>query len=284
MAVNPKHAPLIERGRLAALSIADSHGLKVENVELVHFGCNITYRMLPYDLVARVSGRAGKFSSHADARRREMEVSRYLAEAGAPVVSPSGILPAGPHEEDGLIISFWDYVEEGDIDFRKQNAVATLQECHAAFADYPGELPFLHGYADARRLFLQYWREGELTEREFRETLSRISEMDDLLARMKEEMDTPPVPLHGDSHLRNTICVGSGEFTRPLWIDWEDVCCGPVEWDYACLIVNLLDYPVRNRKYIRAIKKLVADHNDPARLDLLIRARELQIDVWDGIP
>ncbi|NKB21757.1 MAG: phosphotransferase [Alphaproteobacteria bacterium] len=274
MSYPPGYTDLVERGERAALSIARAQRLEIEKTELIYFGCNVTIRLHPHNIVARFSGRAAKFSSHVAARTREMEVSRYLADADAPVVSPSNIIDAGPYEEEGLMISFWKFFVEGDIDQRKI----------AALADYPGELPFLHGYADARRLFMQYWREGELTEEEFRETLGRISEMDIALAIMKEEMNAPPVPLHGDSHLRNTLCVGTLENPKILWIDWEDVCCGPVEWDYACLLVNLYDFPDRNEHHIANMKAAIADHTDPDRLELLIKARELQIDIWDGIP
>jgi hypothetical protein len=42
---------------------------------------------------------------------REIAVTTYLAEQGAPVVVPSRELPPGPHERDGFPISFWTYVE-----------------------------------------------------------------------------------------------------------------------------------------------------------------------------
>ena len=37
------------------------------------------------------------------------------------------------------------------------------------------------------------------------------------------------VPLHGDAHPGNLLIGPNG----PAWIDWEDVCLGPVEKDIA---------------------------------------------------
>jgi Ser/Thr protein kinase RdoA (MazF antagonist) len=38
-------------------------------------------------------------------------------------------------------------------------------------------------------------------------------------------------PVHGDAHLRNVFVTEDG----PLWADLENVSCGPVEYDLACL-------------------------------------------------
>ena len=39
-------------------------------------------------------------------------------------------------------------------------------------------------------------------------------------------------PLHGDAHAGNLIATRDGL----LWIDFEDVCRGPVEWDLATMM------------------------------------------------
>ncbi len=156
MAEELSKTAMIERAHRAALSVAAAHGLDVERTELFHFGCNATIRPHPHKIIARVSGRAGGFSSHAAARQRELDVSRYLAAAGAPVIPPSSIIDAGPHEEDGVIVSFWDYIVESKSRRDRKHALDALHKCHEALADYPGELPFLHGYADARRLCPRY--------------------------------------------------------------------------------------------------------------------------------
>ena len=278
---------MTERALRAALSVAAAHGLEVESTQLIHFGCNVTIRLHPFDIVARVSGRAGGFSSHPAARQREMDISRHLAAAGAPIIAPSSMIAAGPHEEDGVIVSFWDYVAKHDRPLKKIHALDPLHACHEALTDYPRELPFLHGYADARRLFLRFWREDVLKIDEVHEILQRITQMDEALAKMRENLPSPPVPIHGDAHFSNTICTidgGDGSTASYLWIDWEDVCCGPVEWDYACMMVDLENRPWHNFSAIRALKKAIRDKVDQSRLNLLINARELQVDIWAACP
>jgi thiamine kinase-like enzyme len=40
-------------------------------------------------------------------------------------------------------------------------------------------------------------------------------------------------PLHGDAHPGNLIATREGGL---VWIDFEDVCLGPVEWDLATMM------------------------------------------------
>jgi thiamine kinase-like enzyme len=40
-------------------------------------------------------------------------------------------------------------------------------------------------------------------------------------------------PLHGASHPGNLVAVRGGGI---VWIDFEDVCLGPVEWDLATIM------------------------------------------------
>ena len=40
-------------------------------------------------------------------------------------------------------------------------------------------------------------------------------------------------PLHGDAHPGNLISTRNGGL---MWIDFEDVCLGPVEWDLATMM------------------------------------------------
>ncbi|MGY9018866.1 MAG: phosphotransferase family protein [Alphaproteobacteria bacterium] len=83
----------------------------------------------------------------------------------------------------------------------------------------------------------------------------------------------PPVPIHGDAHFSNTFFTGGSSNSSFLWIDWEDVCCSPVEWDYACMMVDLENRPWHTFSAIRDIKAAIRVKVDHDRLDLLIDAR-----------
>ena len=60
---------------------------------------------------------------------REIAVTTYLAEQGAPVVGPSRELPPGPHERGGFPISFWTYVEPDP------DRTPTTDDCSAMLVD-----------------------------------------------------------------------------------------------------------------------------------------------------
>ncbi len=117
---------------------------------------------------------------------------------------------------------------------------------------------------------------------EIHETLGRISAMDDALGALKNDIPTKFVPIHGDSHFANVLC--SNDNSGVFWLDWEDVSSGPVEWDYACMLNYLEDYPVRDHNLKRAFKAALADRIDPDCFNPMLEARELQSDLWDMFP
>lgn len=274
-------AALTDRARRAACAVAERHGVAVETPEPISFGSNVILRLWPHNMVARVSGVAARIRPNDDAAMREIAAARFLADGGAPVVPPSSLIAPGPHREDGLIVTFWDHVGDDGTQGADMEALAALQRCHAVLADYPDALPYLHGYAEARRLFLQLWRDNALGWIGAHETVHRLAALDEALAAMRGDADAPAIPLHGDAHLGNVLYAASRTGSGALWIDWEDVCTGPVEWDYACMIV---DFRKNLKKTGRdaALIAAVTDDIDRARLDVMIEARSLQLDMWDA--
>ena len=65
-------------------------------------------------------------------------------------------------------------------------------------------------------------------------------------------------PLHGASHPGNLVAVRGGGI---VWIDFEDVCLGPVEWDLA----TIMD------------EGAVAKYHDPEALARCTELRALQV-------
>jgi len=161
---------------------------------------------------------------------REVAVSRYLAERGAPVVGPAAIMPARPFIEEGMVVTLWPHVPHGEAHYDSPQDVAdaayALRRVHDTFAGYPGALPsygerieecaaLLHdraalpGLADADRTFLMRAYED--------------------LSRSLARFTLRPQPIHGDAHLGNVLATPKG----PLWTDFETACLGPREWDAA---------------------------------------------------
>ena len=62
--------------------------------------------------------------------------------------------------------------------------------------------------------------------------------LDQAMEEIRDAPDAENRVLHGDAHLGNVLCVCETAAYPVLWIDWDDVCVGPIEWDYACMAVN----------------------------------------------
>lgn len=144
---------------------------------------------------------------------REVAVSRYLADAGAPVVPPWH--DPGPHDADGLEVSLWEWCEPSDAHLAPAEFGRLLKDLHDVLDAYEAELPVLVGpltdIATALRVS---------DDRVLHETAERLVPL---------AMSWPRRPLHGDAHTGNVLSTPTG----PLWMDFEDVCVGPVEWDLA---------------------------------------------------
>ncbi len=127
-------------------------------------------------------------------------------------------------------MSLWPYVEHGRAAVEADAALAavTLESVHLALCDYRGELPVYtqaldHCWtvlaADGTSAALGAHDTG-LLKTQFR--------------RLRDEVEGTAkewVPLHGDAHLGNLLLGGQS----PLWVDFEDACVGPREYDIACL-------------------------------------------------
>lgn len=144
--------------------------------------------------------------------RREVDVVSWLTARGAPVVPCWS--PAGPFSVDGLTVSLSTWVEPvGDVgpaDFGR-----LLGTLHEALADCPLDLPLLV---------------GPLTDVTSALTLSDDPALHVAAARILPLTKTwPRRPLHGDAHRGNVLVTADG----PRFMDFEDVCVGPLEWDLA---------------------------------------------------
>ena len=185
----------------------------------------------PAPVVARVATCMPKLRAPIAAwLDREIAVTKFLSGQGAPVVAPSGELPPGPHEHDGFAISFWTYVRpDPDRTPTADDCSAMLGDLHAVLRSYPGELPMLGADDTSRGLELLDQAGDVLSEADV-ELLRATAE------RVRPFWEAPNgavQPLHGDAHPGNLIATRDG---RLVWIDFEDVCLGPLEWDLATMM------------------------------------------------
>lgn len=97
MQANVVLEPTSERALRTATDIARDLGLSFVDADVLRDQSNLLLHFRPTPVVARIAtGTVGV--RHGSAwLARELAVAEHLTAAGAPVVSPSGELPPGPH-------------------------------------------------------------------------------------------------------------------------------------------------------------------------------------------
>ncbi len=219
------------RAVAAAMALARKNGLRVGEPTVLNDLFSLMVHLKPAPVVARVATCMPKLRTPiSDWLGLEIAVTTYLSEQGAPVVAPSRELPPGPHEYDGFAISFWTYVRtDPDRTPTAADCSAMLVDLHDALRSYPGELPML-GANDIPRGLEMLDQAGNVLSQADVDLLRVAAE------RLRPFWEAPSgdlQPLHGDAHPGNLIAARDGGL---VWIDFEDVCRGPVEWDFATIM------------------------------------------------
>jgi Ser/Thr protein kinase RdoA (MazF antagonist) len=219
---------LNRRGLAAAVALAPGLGLPAADPVILSGRGNLLVHFAPAPVVARVA------TLTAWSRRdplawlvREVAVAGYVADRGGPVVPPSRAADPGPHVQDGFAISLWEFVPAS---LRRPSPVelgAALASLHLAAADCPADLGDLTPARDQISDGLDALE---------RESALAPAEADALRARQELLLgrlgDTgPAIVLHGDAHGGNLIATAGGW----RWIDLEECCRGPAEWDLATM-------------------------------------------------
>ncbi|HEY9669451.1 MAG TPA: phosphotransferase [Coleofasciculaceae cyanobacterium] len=253
---------LTARAVAAAVSVADAHGIKVDNPRILADAYSMRVHLQPAPIVARVSTITPLLRCPIESwLAREISVVEFLVERNAPVIAPSDLLPAIPHQSDGLFMTFWRYVQPVS-DALSESAIAgeMLAELHAVLHDYPGELPLLAPPLNDIPRGLK-----RLEHAEDRLPVSDLKLLQDtydqLLSQLNHSVDSVQ-PLHGDANVSNLIPTAKGL----LWNDFEDTCRGSIAWD----LINLDD----------AGRAAYPNAPDLATLEPYFKLRQLHAIVW----
>lgn len=207
----------------AAVAVARKAGLEVREPRLLRDLTNVLVHLAPESVVARVPMTFTRLRGR-DWIERELELTAFLAGAGAEIAGPARSVSSGPYEQDGFLVTLWEYIEhdpERPLDAR--SAGRALHEVHELLAA-----------ADVQGLD-HFARLGEI------ETLVALLPLSaeertlfgEALVAARETVDrlgVPLQPIHGDAHQGNILRSPSG----PLWSDFENLCVGPRELDLAC--------------------------------------------------
>jgi len=257
---------LSSRALLAAVLVARDLGLRCDSEpKLLADGANVLAHLNPSPVVARIATTTALVRKPA-ARwlQRDLNMARFLAAQGCPVLAPSGELPAGPHLRDGFAISFWQFVEH-DRNYVPSAAetASLLRELHAVLRGYPGELEYLNPFFEIPGWLDDAETMGALTS----EDSAMLRRAHQEIAAQIHELNLSEQSLHGDAHRKNLLKTPKGL----IWIDFEDSCRGPIPWDLACFV---------NAAGEDQDAALASCNADPAQLAPFLAARDLQGAVW----
>lgn len=259
-----------ERAIEAVTDLARELGLHV-TPRVIADRSNLVLRLEPRPLVARVAMATSTARVGLDWLRREVELARFLA--GHPVTRLAEELDAGPHEREGLVISFWALEELLERPADPLEAGRALAACHRALVAYPRErLPWLGGWEEARAVRS---RAAARFSSDERARIDRAWDEAEAVLEGAESRTASWQPVHGDAHLGNVLGTARGA----LWTDWEDAFVGPVEYDLACLR-SRAELFGEERERIEAACVGYGEDVDPELVRELGLVRNLQVIVW----
>jgi Phosphotransferase enzyme family len=225
----------------AASAVAAGCGIAPDGAVVIHSGSNVAVHLRPAPIVARVM--TGTVALHDDPRTwlaREISVLEFLAPSGL-AVSPSRLMPPGPHCRDGLWMTFTEWVPDVEPPPERGSAIhadearslgRALKRLHEHLRPFDGELGGLPElYGDIERLL----RQLTPADADERDAIALLGERLNVLRKVVFESSRPTQALHGDVSLRNLLRPPR----RLLWNDFEDTFRGPIHWDVASAVGSL---------------------------------------------
>ena len=198
----------------------------------------LVVRLTPCDTVARVAS-----VTHFASAEREVALVRQLAATESPVALLDPRVEPRLVERDGFEIALWAH--HGQTFERTTEAYAgALERLHAGLRTVELEVPrFLDRVAATRHELEDRSATPDLVEAD---RVLLIDRLCDLSASIVDR-HAPEQLLHGEPHPWNVLDTDRG----PLFIDFENVCTGPVEYDLAWVPVDV------SRRYRDADHELV---------------------------
>ena len=209
------------RAVAAAMSIASSLDLTVDDAIVIHDSNKLALRLLPCDVLARVAPVAQQVAQF------EIEVARRLAESGSPVAALDPRVEPRVYERHGFVVTLWTYYDPATPrEVSPANYADALGRLHAGMRKLDVPAPhFTDRVEQAQQLVASRDDTPALadTDREFLDTTLRS------LRRVISERSGVEQLLHGEPHPGNLLTTKDGL----LFIDLETCCRGPAEFDLA---------------------------------------------------
>ena len=272
-----------ERGQAAAVALAGRLGLPAQRQEVLSSRGNLLLRLSgpagSPSVVARVATLSAWSRRDPSAwLAREVAVAGYVSRRAGLAAAPARAADPGPHWQDGFAISLWEYLPASGRRPDPARTGTALAALHRAARDCPAELGYLstlreHVTEGIDTLATHSVCDAETVAALGQAQADALAEID---AIASDRAGSATIVLHGDAHAGNLVVSGG----RCTWIDLEETCRGPAEWDLACLITPYQD--ARDRQAALAAYAAEAEMPVPGMnvLDCFLRARELEGAVW----
>lgn len=219
----------VMRAIKAAMSIAASLGLPVDDAIVISNSNKLTLRLTPCDVFARVAHVGQEVAS------LEVELAQRLTEVGCPVAALAHDVDPRVYRRDGFAVTLWTYYEPVAPDIPPVDYATALERLHAGMREVDVAVPrFTDRVAEAERVVADPALSPELTDADRELLWSRLR----AVRRAIDERGAPEQLLHGEPHPGNMLSTKKG----PLFIDLETCCRGPVEFDLAHVPAEVCAY------------------------------------------
>ncbi len=210
-----------QRAVAAAMWIASSLELPVDDAIVLNDSNKLTLRLMPCDVLARVAPVAQQVALF------EIELAQRLAESGSPVAALEPRVEPRVYERDGFVVTLWTYYEPVTPEVVSPADYAhAIERLHAGMRKLDVPAPhFTDRVESAQQLVASRDHTPALADAD-RELLSHTLRR---LRRAIAERRPAEQLLHGEPHPGNVLNTKNGL----LFIDLETCCRGPVEFDLA---------------------------------------------------
>jgi aminoglycoside phosphotransferase (APT) family kinase protein len=205
------------------MSCAAALGLTVDDAIILHDSNRLVLRLMPCNVVARVAPTIHQGGSAA----LEVEVARRLADTDSPVAALEPRAEPRAYVHDGFLISMWKCYELAPSrELPAGDYAHALERLHAGMRQIDITTPhFMDRVAEVEQWIASRDVTPELADSD-RELLASM------LGALREsivERGAAEQLLHGEPHPWNLLSTNDGL----LFIDFENVVRGPIEYDLA---------------------------------------------------
>lgn len=244
-------------------------GLDASDARPMRLGENALYALPAARVVVRVARSVDMLSDV----QKEVDVARWLRDADYPAVRLADVADA-PLVVDGHPVTFWRLVDVAEPKPSPADLGRLLRKLHGLEIPQWLHLPEFDPFARV---------DQRLANAPASVTAEDVVFLSRLLDKLRGEYETlsfefPPGPVHGDAHRGNLLRDATGKI---LLIDFEQLCCGPREWDLS--LAAQYRYTLEwftEEEYRCFVESYGYDVVRWSGLSVLRRIRELGMTTW----